>query len=202
MSEQMTFSSFEGSRSLQLIRDSMLQSDELPLTEALDDHQWQEVFTKHGIDFGNTEDAVYTPAMTLWALISQAFFKGEMRSCKAAVARVATLWATLGRTVCSSNTGAYCRARAKLTWEAVRDISMQIAESAGLSASLLICSSRAVIHSTVSSRKSWKRHPVVASCWSMASRSRQPTRLRTRKRSRKILRKRKGLDFPLSEALV
>ena len=53
-----------------------------------------------------------------------------MRSCKAAVERVAALWATLGEKVCSTNTGAYCRARARISWEAVRDICCQIAASA------------------------------------------------------------------------
>ena len=118
-----------GSRSFDLIKDSMLQSDELPLAEFLDADKWQVAFDKHEVDFGNDEDAIYTPAITLWALISQAFFKAEMRSCKAAVGRVAALWATLGRTVCKTNTGAYCRARAKITWEVVRDICCQIAES-------------------------------------------------------------------------
>ena len=36
----------------------------------------------------------------------------------------------LGKTVCSTNTGAYCRARSKITWQAVRDICCQLAESA------------------------------------------------------------------------
>lgn len=130
MSGQLSFLSFGAGRRLQLIKDSMLQSDELPLAEALDDCRWGEIFANHEIDFGAADDAVYTPAITLWALVSQAFFKGEMRSCKAAVARVATLWATLGRTVCDTNSGAYCRARAKIRWEAIRDISEQIAESA------------------------------------------------------------------------
>ena len=85
---------------------------------------------RHEVDFGSDEDAIYTPAITLWALISQAFFKAEMRSCKAAVSRVAALWATLGKIVCKTNTAAYCRARAKITWEVVRDICYQIAESA------------------------------------------------------------------------
>ena len=40
-----------------------------------------------------------------------------MRSCKAAVGRVASLWATRGEKVCSTNTGAYSRARAKISWE-------------------------------------------------------------------------------------
>jgi hypothetical protein len=117
------------SRSFALIKDSMLQSDELPLAEVLDSNHWQEVFDAHEIDFGNDEDAIYTPAVTLWALISQVFFKGEMRSCKAAVGRVASLWATLGKIVCSTNTGAYCRARAKISWQAVRDICCQIAQT-------------------------------------------------------------------------
>lgn len=117
------------SRNFDLIKDSMLQSDELPLAEVLSDRQWQEIFDAHEIDFGADEDAVYTPAITLWALISQAFFKEEMRSCKAAVGRVASLWATLGKAVCDTNTGAYCRARAKISWQAVRDICCQIAET-------------------------------------------------------------------------
>jgi len=118
------------SGSFELVRNSMLQSDELPLAEAVDANQWQAVFDEHEIDFGSDEDAVYTPAITLWALISQAFFKGEMRSCKAAVGRVAALWATLGKRVCNTNTGAYCRARAKISWEVVRDICYQVAENA------------------------------------------------------------------------
>ena len=36
----------------------------------------------------------------------------------------------LGKTVCSTNTGAYCRARSKITWQAVGDICCQLAESA------------------------------------------------------------------------
>ena len=53
---------------------------------------------------------VYTPAVTLWAFLSQMLFTGAQRSCVAAVARVSVLWASLGQKVCDSNTGAYCRA--------------------------------------------------------------------------------------------
>lgn len=129
MTTSVSNSRLPGSRSFDVIRDSMLQSDELPLAEVLDDNHWQDIFETHQIDFGNDEEAVYTPAITLWALISQTFFKEEMRSCKAAVGRVASLWATLGKKVCNTNTGAYCRARAKISWEAVRDICCQIAET-------------------------------------------------------------------------
>ena len=96
MSNPIAESALGGSGGFQLIKDSMLQSDELPLAEVLDENDWQQVFDKHEIDFGNDEDAIYTPAITLWALISQTFFKEEMRSCKAAVERVAALWAIHG----------------------------------------------------------------------------------------------------------
>jgi hypothetical protein len=129
MATSVSNSRLPGSRSFELIKDSMLQSDGLPLAEVLDDNRWQDIFETHQIDFGNDNQAVYTPAITLWALISQAFFKEEMRSCKAAVGRVASLWATLGKMVCDTNTGAYCRARAKISWQAVRDICCQIAET-------------------------------------------------------------------------
>lgn len=117
-------------RSFDLIKNSMLQSQQLPLAEVVDGNQWQEIFDAHQIDFGNSEEAVYTPIVTLWALISQVFFNEHMRSCKAAVGRVASLWAILGKRVCDTNTGAYCRARAKITWAAVRDICCHIAEAA------------------------------------------------------------------------
>ena len=98
---------FQGpvSRKFDLIKDSLLQRDDLPLADVIDCEHWQTVFDQHGIDFGADDDCVYTPAITLWALISQAFFKAEMRSCKAAVARVAALWAAICGRVCSTNTG-------------------------------------------------------------------------------------------------
>jgi hypothetical protein len=108
----------------------MLQNDSLPLTDVIDDQRWQQIFDKHDIDFGNDPDAIYTPAITLWALISQVFFSGEHRSCKAAVIRVASFWAALGRRVCSTNTGAYCRARLKLSFTVIREIVRQLAADA------------------------------------------------------------------------
>ena len=122
MSSSLTNSSSFGSSKFDLIKDSMLQANDLPLSEVVDTDQWQEVFNNHEINFGSDQDAVYTPAITQWALISQAF-------CKPAVARVAELWATRGKKVCSTNTGAYCRARVKITWQAIRDICNQLASS-------------------------------------------------------------------------
>ena len=113
--------------SFSIFQRSLMQTDEVPLADIVDDPLFEQVFEKHGVDFADNEDAVYTPAITLWALISQVFFAKEQRSCKAAVLRVASLWATLGRYVCNTSTGAYCRARLKIPFEAVRDLVRQIA---------------------------------------------------------------------------
>lgn len=121
-----TFPRFWAS-SFAIFRRSMIQHDELPLTAAIDDKWFQEVFDEHEVNFGAEDDAVYTPAITLWALVSQVFFSAEQRSCKAAVLRVTLLWATLGQRVCNTNTGAYCRARLKIPSEAVRDITKRLA---------------------------------------------------------------------------
>jgi hypothetical protein len=108
----------------------MMQSDELPLADVVNEDRFQEAFDEHQVDFGSDDDAVYTPAITRWALVLQVFFSDEQRSCKAAVLHVAALWAALGRRVCDTNTGAYCRARLKIPFEAVRDISKRLAGDA------------------------------------------------------------------------
>ena len=74
------------------------------------------------------EDAVYTPPVTLWAFLSQMVHKAEQRSCVAAVARVVVLLAALGHKPPSGNTGAYCRARAKLPEPVIRRLTLRMAK--------------------------------------------------------------------------
>jgi hypothetical protein len=113
--------------SFSIFKRSMMQNDQLPLVEVVDDERFAQAFEEHGVEFGTDEEVVYAPAITLWAIVSQVFFAKEMRSCKAAVARVASLWATLGRRVCNTNTGAYCRARAKISCDVIRTITKRLA---------------------------------------------------------------------------
>ena len=54
-------------------------------------------------------------------------FKDEQRSCVAAVARVVVLLVASARRPCGSNTGAYCRARAKLSEKVVRRLTVDLA---------------------------------------------------------------------------
>ena len=56
---------------------SFLQRPGLPFAEALPEEAIQEAFNQEHVRFAEDEDAVYTPAMTLWALLSRVLFKGE-----------------------------------------------------------------------------------------------------------------------------
>ncbi len=89
-----------------LILASFLQRPDLPFADALPEHAIQKAFDDEDASFADDQDAVYTPAITLWAFLSQVLFKDEQRSCVAAVARVVVLLVALERRPCSNITGA------------------------------------------------------------------------------------------------
>jgi len=111
-----------------LILRSFLQHPGLPFADVLDEAAIKTAFDIDNSTFATDEDAVYTPAVTLWAFLSQVLFKDEQRSCVAAVARVIALRVALCGKPCSGNTGAYCRARSKLPENVVRRLAVQVAE--------------------------------------------------------------------------
>jgi hypothetical protein len=114
-------------RRFRLVLASFLQRPGLPFADALTEESIQSTFDAQGVSFAADDDTVYTPALTLWAFLSQVLFKGEQRSCMAAVARVVVLLVALERGPCSSNTGAYCRARAKLSEAAIHRLAADVA---------------------------------------------------------------------------
>jgi len=122
----------------------LLQDEGLPFADALTPEQMQQAFDEAGVSFGEVgrdandheanaipqaddDGVVYTPAVTLWAMLSQALFTDLQRSCVATVQRVVVYYALLGREVPSTNTGAYCRARAKVTEGVVRHLAEGVA---------------------------------------------------------------------------
>jgi hypothetical protein len=107
---------------------SFLQHDGLPFADVLPEERIQRAFEDAGATFAQDDDDVYTPAVTLWAFLSQVLFKGEMRSCLAAVGRVVVLCVALGKKPCSDNTGAYCRARAKLPVPVIQRLVEELAQ--------------------------------------------------------------------------
>ena len=115
-------------KQFRLVLASFLQQPGLPFADALTEEAIHEAFDDEGATFADDEDAVYTPAITLWAFLSQVLFKDEQRSCVAAVARVIVLLVALERGPCSSNTGAYCRARSKLSETVIRRLAIDLAD--------------------------------------------------------------------------
>jgi len=110
-----------------LIQSSFLQSEGLPFADVLSEIEIQRAFADAGVDFAQEEDEIYTPPLTLWAFLSQCLHKGEQRSCMAAVSRILVLLVALGREPCAKNTGAYCRARAKLPEKVIERLAVDVA---------------------------------------------------------------------------
>jgi putative transposase len=107
---------------------SFLQQSGLAFADVLPEDRIQAAFDEQGVAFAQDEDEIYTPPIALWALLSQVLFKEEQRSCAAAVSRVVVLLVALGQQPPSGNTGAYCRARAKLPVSVIHRLACEVAD--------------------------------------------------------------------------
>jgi hypothetical protein len=81
----------------------------LPLAEHLPQQQIHDTFHTLG---GVFRQRIYSPAVTLWTFLSQVLDADH--SCQMAVHRLAAFRAATGQTPCATDTGAYCKARARL----------------------------------------------------------------------------------------
>jgi hypothetical protein len=115
-----------GSLSFQKIVDVFLGGEGLPFAEVLSAERIERIFQKHGCLFGL--HGVYTTAIMVWSFLSQVLRDGKEASCQAAVARVVSYCQMKGRRTPTQDTGDYCRARAKLSSTALRDLSCEVAE--------------------------------------------------------------------------
>lgn len=88
------------------------QAPDLPFADLITESHIQTACDELGVDFATEAHHIWTPAFTLWTLLTQA--ASRSKSCVAAVARALVLRVSLGRSPCSESTGAYCKARAKL----------------------------------------------------------------------------------------
>jgi hypothetical protein len=114
-----------GSRFTTLLH-SYAQDDGLPFASALTEEQIQQAADAEGVNFGAGADCVWTPAITLWAFVGQ--YLAGTRCCVAAVARTIVLLGAMGREPCSAATGAYCKARAKLSEKFMQHLTYQVAD--------------------------------------------------------------------------
>ena len=111
---------------------SFLQDDNARFREVLTQEQIERAARLQNLSFGTGTDDIYSLPVTLWAFVTQA--ASESKSCLAAVARVLAWLTSQGRQVCDAGTGAYCKARAKLTevflWFVACDVGQQLEEQA------------------------------------------------------------------------
>ena len=113
------------SRDFRVVADAFLVQPGLPFASVLSAERIERVFAKHGNLFGI--GMIYSTAMMVWSFLSQVLRDGKEASCQAAVARVVVHQAQVGGAVPTSDTGDYCRARAKLSEAALRDLTIEVA---------------------------------------------------------------------------
>lgn len=111
------------SSGFQRIVDAFLSQPGLPFANVLSAERIQRIFAKHGNLFGGT---VYTTAAIVWSFLSQVLRDGKEASCQAAVARITVYYQEQGAVGPTADTGDYCKARAKLSEAALRDLTREI----------------------------------------------------------------------------
>ena len=87
-------------------------ADDAPDFDILTDEHLQKACDAEGVAFASGDDQIWSPVLTLWTFLWQVV--SSSKSCVAAVARAIAWRVALGLPPCSSNSGAYCKARAKL----------------------------------------------------------------------------------------
>ncbi|WP_298858747.1 IS4 family transposase [uncultured Gimesia sp.] len=125
MSVNLSESQSQGSSNFQLILDSFLSSAGLPFSKLLSAKRIARIFARHNGLFGT--HGVYSTAVMLWSFLGQVLRDGKEASCQSAVARVIAFCKLTGEAAPTADTRNYCRARAKLSVPALREISCEVA---------------------------------------------------------------------------
>lgn len=115
-----------GSNGFQRVADAFLSRSGLPFADVLSADRIESIFAKHANLFA--AGAIYSTAVMVWSFLSQVLRDGKEASCQAAVARVVSYCQQQGLAPPTEDTGDYCRARAKLSEAALRDLSCEVAE--------------------------------------------------------------------------
>lgn len=105
------------------ITEAFLSQPGLPFASVLSAERIGRMFARHGNLFGGT---IYSTATIVWSFLSQVLRDGKEASCRAAVARIAVHQQQTGGAVPTSDTGDYCRARAKLSEDALCDLTTEV----------------------------------------------------------------------------
>jgi hypothetical protein len=94
---------------VQSYRRRLQNSSQFPITNLLSVAEVDQALAAEGCFF---RERIYSPLITIWIFLGQVLDPDH--SCRQAVLRFVAWWSALGRSGCSSDTGAYCRARQRL----------------------------------------------------------------------------------------
>ena len=100
------------------------QDGDAPLSTLLSAEDVERASREEGVAFATAAHHVWTPALTVWTLLSRCVSDSE--SCVAAVARASAPGVGLGLPACSAATGAYCKARAELPVPLLRRLAVRV----------------------------------------------------------------------------
>lgn len=115
-----------GNRGFMGVLASFLARPGLPFADVLSPQRILRVFSKHDNLFGMNN--VYSTTVVLWAFLAQVLRDGKEASCRAAVAQITVYRLQEGFDPPTSDTGDYCRARAKLFEAALRELTIETAQ--------------------------------------------------------------------------
>jgi hypothetical protein len=110
----------------QTVLDAFACAEGFPFQDVLTAERVEAIAAEEHVDFGASPRDVYSVPVTLWAFLAQVLSKEK--SCVAAVARVLVLRLALGLPPCASETGAYCKARAKLPERFLQRVCYEVAD--------------------------------------------------------------------------
>ena len=80
-----------GAKSFSLVQNAFLQANDLPFRDVLTEEEIHAAFVAEDACFGEDQDDIYTPALTLWGWLAQVMHAEKARSCVVAVARITAL---------------------------------------------------------------------------------------------------------------
>jgi putative transposase len=103
-----------------------LSQPDLPFAEILSQERMERVFAKHDGLFGRT----YTTAVVLWAFMGQVLRDGKEAACQSAVTRISSFLQITAEDELDPDTRDYCRARAKLSEQALHELASDVAKEA------------------------------------------------------------------------
>ena len=112
-------------RGFQMVVAPFLQEEGLPFAQVLSAETIEQAFARNGGLFGQAN--IFSTPLVRWAFLAQVLRDGKGAACASAVADIATYLQQTGGPVPSGDTGDFCRARAKLSPQALRDL---VAEAA------------------------------------------------------------------------